>query len=238
MKNRITCVIPTSPIPSHPSMRLIDGAVESIRKHIPDIPILVQVDGLREENANRREQYEEYKRVLPVKALQWGNTKIHFFSEYKHQAEMMRETFDEIDTPLLFYLEHDWEILDLPIDWAGIVNAVECKELNLVRLYRWDAIVPGHEYLMNGESVYHGVPVIRTVQWSGHPHVASVEFYEDLIAQFRVGCRTLIEEFIYGPVVNAPWDEYRCAIYNPFGGMRRIQHTDGREADPKFDAQF
>ena len=142
-QDEITVVIPTSPIPSHPDTRLIEAAIESIRKHIPGVPILIQVDGLRAENENRREQYEEYKRRLPMMAFRYGNTGLHFFSEYKHQAEMMRETFAEIKTPLLFYMEHDWEILDLPIDWTGIVNAVESGELNLVRLYRWDAIVPG-----------------------------------------------------------------------------------------------
>jgi hypothetical protein len=235
---QITVVIPTSPIPSHPSTDLINKAVRSIRGHIPSVPILVQVDGVRAENENRREQYERYKVALQTKAFEWGNTTIYDAGEYRHQAELMRETFPLIKTPTLFYLEHDWEILPEPIDWEAMVRAIEASELNQIRLCRWDQIHPEHEHLMCGRVEFSGCPVVKTIQWSGHPALISTEFFKGIISQFRPGCRTLIEEFIYGPVATSQWETYRCSVYNPSGSMKRIYHTDGREADPKFDAQF
>lgn len=100
----ITVVIPTSPSPKHPSTHLIDGAIESIRKQIPGVPILVQVDGLREENANRRDQYAEYKLRLIDKWVGTPNMDVYMAEGFRHQAELCRETFHMIHTPLLVYL--------------------------------------------------------------------------------------------------------------------------------------
>jgi hypothetical protein len=236
----ITVIIPTSPIPLHPSTALIETAIDSIRKHLPGVEILIQCDGVRAENENRREQYEEFKRrLLGLCCQKYQGVLPILFPEFKHQAEMLRESFEYIKTPLLFYEEGDWRILDRPIDWDAMANAILNGQLNHIRLCRWEEIHPAHEYLMDGHANFDGLPVVLTHQWSGHPALASVEFYKQIIGQFRVGCRTLIEEFIYGPVVNAPWSEYKCAIYAPDeGGYKRIEHTDGRQADPKFDAIF
>ncbi len=236
---QITVIIPTSPSPKHPSTQLLEDCIDSIRKHLPVVECIVQMDGIRTENENRRVAYEEYRRRVHWLAQnKYEGVLVLEFPEYRHQAEMMRESFEYIKTPLLFYLEWDWVILPDPIDWEGMVRAITASQLNYIRLCRWDTVHPEHEYLMCGREEFSGLPVVKTIQWSGHPHLASTAFYERLIAQFRVGCRTLIEEFIYGPVVNAPWEEYKCCIYNPLGSMKRIFHTDGRESDPKFDAQF
>lgn len=239
LAEQITVVVPTSPSPKHPSTQLLEDAIESIRKHIPDVPVIVQMDGLRAENENRREAYEEYKkRVHFLCASKYQGVIALEFPEFRHQAEMMRETFPLIKTPLLFYEEWDWIILPEFIDWEAMVRAITAGELNHIRLCRWDEIHPAHEHLMFGRVEFSGCPVVKTTQWSGHPALISTEFFKDIIAHFRSGCRTLIEEFIYGPVVNAPWEQYRCAVYRPEGSMKRIEHTDGRESDPKFDAQF
>lgn len=103
---------------------------------------------------------------------------------------------------------------------------------------RWDEIHPEHEYLMHGRVEFRGVPVVKTTQFSGNPQIASVVFFKQLIGMFRVGCRTFIEEFIYGPVVTSPWEQYKCCVYNPPGSMKRLVHTDGRGDDPKFAAEF
>jgi hypothetical protein len=234
-----TVIIPTSPSPKHPSTQLLEDAIDSIRQHIPGVQVIVQMDGVRAENENRRVAYEEYKRrVHDLCKQKYENVTAKEFPEYRHQAEMMRETFPFVKTPLLFYLEWDWIILPEPIDWEAMSCAIMAGELNHIRLCRWDEIHPEHEHLMCGRTEFSGCPVVKTIQWSGHPALISTEFFKGIISQFRPGCRTLIEEFIYGPVATSPWETYRCSVYNPQGSMRRIFHTDGREADEKFPAIF
>lgn len=234
-----TVIIPTSPSPKHPSTQLLEDAIDSIRKHLPGVRCIVQCDGVAPVNENRRVAYEAYKRRIDLLAAnKYDNISVLKFPEYTHQAEMMRATFPFIGTPLILFFEHDWILLPEPIDWEAMCRAVLSGELNQIRLCRWDEIHPEHEHLMCGRVEFSDCPVVKTIQWSGHPAFISTEFMKRIIGMFRVGCRTLIEEFIYGPVATNPWEEFRCSVYRPSGSMRRIHHTDGRESDPKMVAEF
>jgi hypothetical protein len=235
----ISVWVPTSPSPKHPSTELLEMAIDSVRWHLPAVEIIIQMDGVRAENENRREAYEEYKRRVKILcSTRYTNVMTFEFSEFYHQAEMCRATFPLTSKPLLLYHEWDWYFTKDPIDWVGLCEILLHGDVNSVRFMRWDQIIECHEYLMHGRVEFRGVPVVKTTQFSGNPQIASKAFFERLIGMFRVGCRTLIEEFLYGPVVNAPWEEYKCAVYNPPGSMRRLIHTDGRGQDPKFPAQF
>ena len=235
----ISVWVPTSPSPRHPSTELLELAIESVRTHLPNVEVIVQMDGIRPENENRREAYTEYKRrVATLCSTKYVGVIPLEFAEFSHQAEMARATFPLTTKPLLLYFEWDWILLDRPIDWQAMATAILMGQLNHIRICRWEEIHPAHVHLMDGYEVIDGCPVTKTHQWSGHPALASTEFFKRIIGMFRPGCRTLIEEFIYGPVATSPWEAYRCAVYSPEGGYRRIEHTDGREGDPKFPAQF
>lgn len=235
----ITVIIPSSPIPSHPSASKIALAISSIRKHLPDVEILIQLDGVRSENENRRESYEEYKRNL----VWFCNHNSHnilpiVFPEYLHQTEMMHRTIPYIRTPILMYLEHDWEILDRPIDWDGMCNALLKGAVGSVRLCRWTQIHEQHEYLTRGREAFEGFPYVKIMQWSGHPHLATVEYYKKLLSHTSRETRSLLETWAYGLVGGTEWDVWKPTVYNPKGDIKRIEHTDGREGDPVFEPKL
>lgn len=105
LSDLITVVIPTSPIPRHPATDQLELAIDSIRKHIPEVPILIQFDGVREENKNREESYAEYvRRVRWLCGQKYAGVARYVANGYRHQAELMRETLPTINTPLLVYL--------------------------------------------------------------------------------------------------------------------------------------
>ncbi len=70
----VTIVIPTSVSPIHPSTEIIDEVIRGVRQYFPDNEIILQVDGLRIEQAHRKDMYDEYKtRVLWKSLHEWHN---------------------------------------------------------------------------------------------------------------------------------------------------------------------
>lgn len=242
LAEKITIVVPTSPIPSHPSASLIEQTITAVRYHLPDCPMLIQADGVREEQEKFRKQYEAYLLRMDdgINAAKYGPCRMKRFSEFRHQVAMMRETLDFIETPLLLYLEHDFLLLPEYVDWKGIVRAIESESLNQIRLYYWSSIIPEHWSLMvDREPLYfHGVPVLRTVQWSQHPQVASKQLYRNLLGRLSPGCRSMIENAVYSYVAEAPWDDTRCSIYAPMPYIKRLAHLHGREEEQKYESTF
>lgn len=253
LRDLITVVIPTSPIPSHPSTAIIEETVASVRSHLPNSPILIQQDGLRSEQEGIRGQYNDYCGNLFHLIETWGNASLHRFETFQHQASMMKKTINHITTPLMIYVEHDTPLCEgKEIDWDGIAQLVVSQTLHSVRLHHYDLgwIHPDHEYLMlDRERVYYEpqhVPVIRTVQWSQRAHVTTVDFYKRLLSYFGDESRTMIEDHFYNVVTQevawrgkeAAWDMWRLAIYTPKGHIKRSRDLNGRAGGPKFEETF
>jgi hypothetical protein len=244
--DNITVVIPTSPIPSHPSSALLLQTIKGIRYHLPDCGILFQADGVRQEQEKFAEAYDQYLAELELWcSVPENNAMLIDFRGmgHLHQAAMMKECFQrkEIGTPLLFYMEHDFVLTTDPIDFAGIVQTLLAREVNLMRLHYWSKLLPEHGHLhleMKPRTSISGVPYVRTVQYSQHPHVATVEFYQKLLWNYSDNCRTMIETRAYGLVVNSPWEEWKCAIYCPEPNLKRVVHIHGREEEPKWEELF
>jgi hypothetical protein len=172
--------------------------------------------------------------VLPV---------IH--DEHLHQVEMLRRALPLMESPLVLFVEHDTPlVVDEPIDWPALIGAVRSGEVDLVRFHYEAGVHPEHEHLMLDEKPrdVRGAPLLRTVQWSQRPHLASTGFYRRLIKQeFPKGYVGMIEDRMHGVVHNAwrefglaGWDRYRLAMYAPDGQIKRSLHLDGRGDDPKW----
>lgn len=247
LRDRITVVIPSSPIPSHPSTAIIEETVNSIRSHLKNVEILITVDGIRPEQEHRRADYDEYIRRLLWKCNhEWSNVLPILFTEHMHQSGMAKAVLDYVKTPLLLYIEQDTPLTpDCDIYWQGICEAVLSGEVNHVRLSHEAMILNEHKYLMLDDKpqMVRDVPLVRTVQYSQRPHVASVAFYRRILEEnFSENSKTFIEDVMHGKVQQAwnqdkvmGWQNYRLAIYHPEGGnIKRSYHLDGRAGDEKF----
>jgi len=251
MKNKITVLIPTSPIPSHPSTAVIEKAISSVRQHLPDVRIMVMIDGLRDEQKHYQAQYLEYiKNLVGISIFHEKNICLMPFMEFTHQAAMTRKALEMVTTPQILFVEHDTFFLDgLPIDFEGISKVIEAGHANMIGFHcQWEPwVIPEHEHLMlDKERVYFdGVPMIRTWQWSQRPHVASADFYRRILhSYFSKDCRTFIEDQMHPTVLatraaagDDAWNQWRLMIYAPDGSIRRTWTTDGRGSDQKFDCK-
>ncbi len=159
----ISCLITTSPIPSHPSTAIIEETILSIRYHLPKCPIGILCDGVRPELEHRREDYEEYKRRLDT--LVYPDAMITPMTSpiWRHQVGLLRQVMPFVARPLLLVCEHDTPLTELPIDFRGISLAILSDVVDLVRFLPEPDIHPEHKHLMLEEIDPYGVRLTKTV---------------------------------------------------------------------------
>ena len=230
MREEITVVIPTSPIPIHPSTEIIERAIDSIQHHLPDSKILVLADGVRPEVEHRREQYREYcGALLNLLNFKYKNGKFCIFGKHLQQAGMLKAAMWLIETPLLMFFEHDATLDDKPINWIAIQNMLLSGVANTIRLYWHETIHPEHAHLF-GERIG---DFVKTTQWSSWPHISRKVFYERILQDhFAVDDCKMTETVLYSPVLESPWEDFKTWAYIPQPDGIRFHHLDARR-DPK-----
>lgn len=242
--DRMTVVVPTSPIPSHPQAGIIFETLSTIRGRT-DAEILIMCDGIRPEQFHHRGDYYAYLRTLLQLCERLENVTPIVFDEHLHQAEMLRRTLELVDSEYVMYVEHDTPLEgDIPFD--AILAEMDNTKLCLMRFSHEANILDVHRHL-----TFEGVqgtfaPWVRTLQWSQRPHIARTESYRHwLNTCFDPKARTMIEDVMHGITENAAvrsgergWGEFKMGIYHPEGNIRRSYHLDGREGDQKYPMVF
>ena len=230
-KNDITVIMVTSVLPSHPDTSILDETIASVRKHLPNNEIILQIDGLREERLNRKEDYDEFKNRILWKCLhEWKNVLPIIFDDHSHQTNMMKETIGFVQTAAILYIEGDAPITpDIEIDWQKCLDMLEYEKANTIR-FHFEASIPiEHEHLMLGlEDGF-----MKTVQWSQRPHLSLTKYYKEVVLP---ACdeKTFIEDKFHGVVQDDGWDKHKLWIYHPEGNIKRSYHLDGRAGTRKF----
>jgi len=254
-QEKITVIVLTSPIPSNPDTRKIDECIASIRTVLPEAEILIGVDGVREEQLDRKPDYQEFTKRLLWNCLHvWTNVLPVVFEEHMHQAMMTKKLLTMVKTPTILFVEHDMVITSKstetqypPYEWGELVDIIEEGTANIIR-FHFEAVFPvEHLPLMLGEREYiHGIPMIKTIQYSQRPFLANTAFYKDIIDRyFTDESRTFIEDVVHGKPISAyqdngivGWNLWKIWIYAPEGDMKRSETIDGREDDPKYEMRF
>lgn len=237
---RLTILMPTSTIPSHPSTEKIEQVIESVRIHHPTADIIIMCDGIRDEQLDRTDDYNAYLvELLDACNFKWRNVYPIVFEEFSHQANMARSALDYVYTSLVMYVEHDISLTpDQIFDWEGIYNLVESGEIDALKFsFETMGIHPEHEHMALDPEVIEmqGVPVRRTIQWSQRPHVCRTAYYRWMIEKwFPPTNRTMIEDRMHSVGQEFP-ELVRIATYMPGGNTNvRCFHIDGREDDEKY----
>lgn len=246
LTEKITVLVPTSPVPSHPDPRLTMETLHSIRERLPHSEILVMADGVRDEQEHLRDQYEGY-----LEQLAWyirsdlSNVTLFRFENHNHQASMTRQIIEQVDTPLILFCEHDTPLVG-EIPWEELCGAVMDGRCDLIRLHHEAEIHPEHRPLMLDPEPTGDPPLVRTAQWSQRPHISSVAFYRQILhTYFGDRARTMIEDVMHGVVQHAwrvdgdlGWYRFRVCVYHPDGDIKRSTHSDAREGEEKYAMKF
>lgn len=237
-----TVVIPTSPIPSHPSTRIIDETIASVRTHFKSSPIIITIDGVRPEQEGQRENYEKYIRNLLWKCnFEYENVIPVIHDEFKHQSGMLKEVLPMIETPLMLYVEHDTPLTpDRDLELSFLKANIISGKAHVIRFHFEEFIPEPHKHLMIGEP---DDGLLKTVQWSQRPHLASTAFYRNAVQFFTPEAKCFIEDLFYGRLIDTwdqkgieGWKQWKLWIYHPEGGkIKRSYNLDGREGTQKYD---
>lgn len=237
----LTTVVTTSPIISHPDDSILVQTIESIRERLPEHEIILAFDGVREEQASLTQRYQDYtSRVVQRCRSQWSGILPLIANTHVHQANLLRMVLPWVRSDVILFSEHDTPLVgDVPFDEAQ--DRIRDGTINLLRLHHEASILPEHEHLML-DTPDVGT-MLRTMQWSQRPHLASVEFYERILNEyFGRDSRTMIEDVMAGVLEvywaekgEEGWKEFRLAIYAPEGDVKRSTHLDGRAGEPKYE---
>lgn len=245
LKDKITVVIPVSPIKSHPDTYILEETIKSVRHHLPESEIIVTFDGVRKEDEAKRANYEEFiRRMLWKFNFHYTNILPVIFNDHAHQTGMAKEILDTIETPLLLYVEQDTPLVtDELIDWDVCVdNVLISGNADLVRFHHEGVIPKEHSHMIHG-LLPDSTMFMRTSQWSQRPHLATVAFYRRILETcFSDNTRSFIEDKMHSICDESfrrdglmGWQNYRLVIYYPDGNIKRSYHTDGRAGEAKYD---
>ena len=247
--DEITVIVPTSPVPSNPDLSMIQATIASIRTDLPGAEILITCDGVRDEQLDQTDAYNEFLHRLCVWTLGEFNVTPLISRVHLHQSGMLRNALDYVRTPYIFYVEHDTPLVGT-INYAEVLAAMKTNDLNLMRFLHEHAPHPEWTHLYLDEVERNPATAdeamwCATIQWSQRPHVARTDFYREIIdTYFGLDSRTFIEDLMHGVVQHdtyasrihavEAWKRWRMAVYAPEGSWLRSTHLDGRQADPKY----
>lgn len=241
----ITVLVTCSPIPSHPNTEILEETIESVRAQLPDAEIILSFDGVRAEQEHRRADYEAFiQRALWLADHRWGNVLPLIHAEHLHQAVCTKRALEHVRTPLMLFVEHDTPLTG-EIPWGDLAETILAGDANVIRMHHEASVLEPHRYLMLDDEPQkvRSVPMMRTIQWSQRPHLASVAWYRELLGRwFPADEKDFIEDVVYGRLITAHerdgdmgWMGWRTWIYTPDGDIKRSYHTDGRAGEDKFD---
>lgn len=243
LKEKVTIIVPVSPWKDNPDTTKIETTIKSIRSHFPKSEIIVTFDGVREEQQEKFEAYQEFiKRMLWKINVDNNNILPLVFEKHAHQSGMMREALKYVRTESVLYVEGDSPLHDREINWKNITNLLSEDKARIIRLYNKEEIPEPHEYLM-----YHardlkidGDDYVGTSQWSQQPHIVRTDTYRYIMDEyFTDESRCFIEDRFYyiivGEINDGKWDKWRFFIYLPEDRQPRSYHLDGRDGEEKYD---
>lgn len=237
----ITVIVPTSPIPSHPSTAVLHETLLTVRDHLPTAEIIITAD-VHPGQPRHADDYAEYLwRMVLSCHLDWGRTLPVLMDRHQHQTGMLHEALRLVRTPLVLYVEHDTPLTpDRPIEWGACASALLGNELDLIRFHHEALILDDHLHLMpdgRNRSLVSGAPIARTVQWSQRPHLARTDYYRRIAAEHLRQPGRMIEDVMHSVVESAWLDDgeegyrrHRLGLYAPDGDIKRSYHLDGRRA--------
>ena len=241
VSDSVTILIPSSQVPSHPSIGLVQRAITSIRQvlALPTAPVVVCCDGQPVDKDP--DPYAEYKQRLKAYG-QSHDVQVVELDEHRGLPGVIQLGFEHVHTPLALVFQHDVEVIQ-QVNVAGICDALLNPELqiNHVRLnnhrnreYKADSVLKEFEHPDLR------VPLLRTIAWSDMPHFTTTLYYRtQVIPRIRPTRSSRGVENQLGPLIQADVKQngfdaahpnHGTFVYGRRGDEPVIRHLDGRRS--------
>jgi protein required for attachment to host cells len=250
----LTVIISGSYLDSHPSINFMREVIESLElTGLPhNTPLILSHDKIKPgtEGAEEKEKaYQEYFKNLEeyVKNSQFKNITISRAPEWGHLTRTLKHAVSQVKTKYILVLQHDIHIRrEIPV--LQMIDLMERQQhikhlrfnvrKNLPTFMWWDGYhKDGH--CIFAEEEYDGVKVCVTPAWSDQNHLATKEYYEQIVFP---DCTNMDGELIWDFMENRMnglchhnHERYGTYIYGEYGAPRTSRHSDGRKSSPEPD---
>ena len=235
----MTVLIVASPVPSHPSTKLVDEAVASLRhlKSRSPLPVVISNDGVRPGSSGlTRWRYGRYLDRLRTKYGHRPGYTVLSAHEWRHLGGVIEDGLRAVATEYVLVLQHDF-YFTREVDLDRLVRIVaEDDRLKHIRFNKvpnwpveWDAIGKGFfEAGLYGASASDQLELCRTLAWSDNPHLCRSDYYEKVVFPVTGGTLNYPEEKIK-PLVSADaHDRFGTFVLGSLGEEPYVSYRDGR----------
>jgi len=234
----ITVLIPSSRVPSHPSIGLVETAIFSVREvlGLSNSPFVVCCDGSPSNDAS--DAYAQYKQRLRAFA-QSHQVQVIELDEHEGLPGVIQRGFECVHTPLALVFQHDFEVIR-PADIAGICDALlkPHLQINHVRLnHRANRQRKADSVLKAYEHPDLQVPLLRTIAWSDRPHFTTASYYRTAVipllrpTRSKLGVENRLGPLIHADVAQFGFDEahprHGTFLYGRRGDPPMVRHLNG-----------
>ncbi|CAN5904237.1 hypothetical protein BH23PLA1_BH23PLA1_00010 [soil metagenome] len=235
--DRLSIITTTHLIPSAPSVAILRGTVERLRRRLPVAGCrhMVYYDAPADGGGSRGEDYLRNLRRL----CERQGTELYVRPGLGLKANML-EGLATVTTSYALFLEHDW-VFRQRVDLAGLLDVFDRHNfVNIVRFNKfWNDSYYMWDHLVEPEDRVAELALTRTSSWSNNPHVMRVEKWRHdwlpIVGTERAGGSYGVEEKLYWAynreiftrgfhVAHADWGSYL------YGGLRdgcHVYHTNG-----------
>jgi hypothetical protein len=225
--SEFTVIITSSFIPSHPSTKIIDRTLYSLKFISADqnFPIILAHD------FSDKKQYIEYLETIKDYNKKDSRISIYIRSDHGHLVGNIRNIIDKISTRYILVVQHD-----LPFVRGFEINKIiedmdEQLEIKCLRFNKRRNIKVGWDRISNifgQQIVCKNYTYTRTPAWSDNNHLCTTEYYKDIVlAECKDG--TAMEHTLGQKAkTESGHKKYGPYIFGAYGEENVIKHIDGR----------
>ena len=256
MSEKLTIIITSSCIPSHPSIKIIKETIQSLENLktnknncLIDTPIIIAQDHLKNSNSiDDKIRYKFYIKNLEEYIKDKTNIKLVLKKKKIDSSKLVgniRTSLEHVNTKYILIIQHDLSFIQ-KCNIDTIINDMENNnKLKHIRFNRLDNLsyddlhkintmakrkkrMDWKNKLYGEELITNSNTYIRTCGWSDNNHICELNYYKDIILK---ECRdnTYPERRIDYNLDETNHDKYGTYIYGKIGWKPFIFHLDGRE---------
>lgn len=249
----VTVIISGSYLDSHPEITFMREVIESLDlAGIPlSAPVILSHDRIKPDTEGAEEKevaYQQYFKNLEsyIRLSKRSNITISQAPEWGHLTRTLKYAVSQVKTKYMLVLQHDihirreipvLEMLDLMEKNSHIKHLRFNVRKNLPTFMWWDGYAGGNVFF--GQEEYDGVKLCITPAWSDQNHLATKEYYENVVFP---DCTNPDGELIYDFMENRlnglchhNHTRYGTYVYGGWGESRTSRHSDGRKSSPEAD---
>ena len=228
-----TILLASSPIPSHPSIRLISEVLKSLRLITDlkaDTKIIIAQDGCEDESV--KPAYDQYLRKLDKYRRGSGlNITIVLNDKQGHLTGNIRNAIQFVGTKYVLMMQHDLPFVSAFHIYHVIEDMENNSSIKHVRFNRrnsikakWDAQSDLFGKQIQGKNYQY----TRTGSWSDQNHLSTVEYYQSIVLK-EVADGTFMES-VLNERSHQNHERYGTYIFGELNFPAMIQHIKGRNS--------